>query len=245
LPSSKSLLQHTINFKEKKIMDKKSKKLSTKVHTDSFTGKNDSPTSPTDKRGTLKKLVVSSTIVAGSGMLVPTKWASPVVQSTVLPAHADTTETTTTTTTGGSDDPPDPSTSSTSTTTTIPITPSTCAIIKIEAKKANSAPVDVSSFFSGIGTNNVIQTASCTPGTNNQVRLTFSGMTGFSNGDITVDQTCAKNVVVTGSGDVREAAFNLNGGCTLLQLLVRVNTVWSVCATVDINTTSPGPGTCI
>ena len=57
--------------------------------------KNDQPTvddgldtsTNSNKRTTLKTVVLTSSVVAGSGML-PGKWSSPVVRSIVLPAHA-------------------------------------------------------------------------------------------------------------------------------------------------------------
>jgi hypothetical protein len=223
-------------------MDKKSKKLSTKVHTDSFTGKNDSPTSPTDKRSTLKKLVVSSTIVAGSGMLVPTKWASPVVQSIVLPAHADTTETTSTTTVAGTTTT---TVAGTTSTTTIGISSLACRITAIRAAETkNKQYFDFSNNFSPMPSNFPMQkSGTCVFEPKNVFQIDMDGLAGIANSRIEFGN-CAHNGVLSsdaGLPDTRTGDINVKGGCTGLDILVD----GVVCATITPTPTTSNPNPCL
>ena len=55
-----------------------------------MTKKSDKSNTSSDKRNTLKKAVVASSVVVG-GTAASGKWASPVVKSLVLPTHAEST----------------------------------------------------------------------------------------------------------------------------------------------------------
>jgi len=73
-----------------------------------------------DRRKTLKTLLVGSGVALAAGKTLPDKWTKPVVDSVILPAHAQTTTPPDTT-----DTPQEPTTSAaptttTTTTTTIP-----------------------------------------------------------------------------------------------------------------------------